>query len=29
MPGNAASLRALHAAGFVPVACEMLFPRAP
>jgi GNAT superfamily N-acetyltransferase len=26
--GNAASLRALLAAGFAPVACEMLFPRA-
>jgi GNAT superfamily N-acetyltransferase len=27
-PGNAASLRALHAVGFVPVAAEVLFPRA-
>jgi RimJ/RimL family protein N-acetyltransferase len=26
-PGNAASLRALGAAGFVPVAAEVLFPR--
>jgi RimJ/RimL family protein N-acetyltransferase len=26
-PGNAASLRALAAAGFVPVAAEVLFPR--
>jgi RimJ/RimL family protein N-acetyltransferase len=25
-PGNAASLRALHAAGFVPVGVEVLFP---
>lgn len=27
-PGNAASLRAVAAAGFVPVAAEVLFPRA-
>jgi RimJ/RimL family protein N-acetyltransferase len=28
-PGNAASLRVLSAAGFVPVAAEVLFPRSP
>jgi GNAT superfamily N-acetyltransferase len=28
VPGNAASLRAVLAAGFVPVGAEMLFPRA-
>ena len=28
-PGNAASLRALAAAGFVPVGAEVLFPRSP
>ncbi len=29
VPGNAASLRAVLAAGFVPVGAEMLFPRPP
>jgi GNAT superfamily N-acetyltransferase len=28
-PGNAASLRAVAAAGFVPVGAEVLFPRSP
>ena len=28
-PGNAASLRAVVAAGYVPVAAEVLFPRSP
>jgi hypothetical protein len=28
-PGNAASLRAVGAAGFVPVGAEVLFPRSP
>jgi hypothetical protein len=28
-PGNAASLRALAAAGFVPIGAEVLFPRSP
>ncbi len=29
VPGNAASFRAVLAAGFVPIAAEVLFPRAP